>query len=230
LDQAGWVIKDQTLISKEDGTPFVFEILLHDQPTERVALHFMNSLKKLGIKVNIRSIDTTSYQQRFENKEYDMILSVIPQSETPGNEQRSFWGSKTADLPGGYNFPGIKDPVVDQLIELVINSASYEELQTRVRALDRVLLWGYYMVPGWHMGGTFIAYWDRFGKPAIEPKFASMPFTTWWIDKDRIAKLPDHLKRGNTVPVENKMTENKTSESFFQRLYNHIINLFKKTK
>lgn len=225
LEQAGWVIKDQTLIFKKDGTPFVFEILIHDPATERIALHYLNSLKKLGIKVNIRSIDTTSYQQRVETKDYDMILSVIPQSETPGNEQRSFWGSKTADLPGSSNFAGIKDPVVDQLIELVINSTSYEELQIRTRALDRVLLWGYYMVPGWHSNGTPIAYWDRFGKPEIEPKFASMPFTTWWIDKGKEAKLPDHLKRNVDA-----LTPQKTSENFFQRLYNHIIHIFKKIK
>jgi microcin C transport system substrate-binding protein len=116
------------------------------------------------------------------------VVTVWAQSLSPGNEQRDFWGSAAAGTPGTRNLAGIRDPVVDQLIELVIQAPDRKALIARTRALDRVLLWGFYVIPHFHFRAFRIAYWDRFGRPAIAPKYA-FGFDTWWIDPKKDAAL-----------------------------------------
>src|SRR5690606_33274890 len=110
-----------------------------------------------------------------------MIVGSWPQSNSPGNEQREFWGSDRADMAGSRNFIGIKDPVVDKLVEMIISAPTREELVIRSRALDRVLKSYWYVVPNWHIAAWRIAYWDKFAKPETQAPFALGVTDTWWV-------------------------------------------------
>jgi microcin C transport system substrate-binding protein len=115
-------------------------------------------------------------------------VDVFSESLSPGNEQRDFWGSAAADQPGSRNTIGIRDPAVDALIDLVIAAPDRQSLVHRTRALDRVLLWGYYVIPHWHIPYFRVAYWNKFGRPAVAPKYA-LGFDTWWVDAQKEAAL-----------------------------------------
>ena len=149
---------------------------------------FCKEPERLGIDVRVRTVDTAQFQKRVEEFDFDMIVGVFAESLSPGNEQRDFWGSATADEPGSRNTIGIKDPAVDALIELIIASPDRESLVHRTRALDRVLLWGHYVIPHWHLRIFRVAYWDKFGRPKVTPKYA-LGFYTWWIDARKEAAL-----------------------------------------
>ncbi len=181
LKEAGWVVKDGKRVNQKTGELFIFEFLLDDPAYERMALALERNLAQLGIQMTIRTVTPSEYIQRVGNFNYDMILGIILESETPGNEQREFWASKYADLKDGRNYAGIKDPVVDQLVELVITSPDRATLEARVHALDRVLQWGYYGIPGWHSKRSRFAYWNKFGQPAKKPK-DGIGLSTWWVD------------------------------------------------
>ncbi|MFQ5520343.1 MAG: extracellular solute-binding protein [Candidatus Methylomirabilia bacterium] len=186
LAAAGWTVKGGRLANA--GVPMQFEILSNDPSFERIALPFAKNLERLGITARVRTVDTAQYQNRIDNFDFDITVWVWGQSLSPGNEQRDFWHSETADLPGSRNLAGIKDPVVDRLIELVISAADRESLVARTRALDRVLLWGHHVIPHWHIQAYRVAYWDKFSRPAISPKYA-LGFDTWWVDPKKEAEL-----------------------------------------
>lgn len=188
LNEAGWVIKNRELVNQKTGKSFTFEILLNSPSWERISLPFAKNLERLGIDVRVRTVDTAQFQKRVEEFDFDMIVGVFAESLSPGNEQRDFWGSATADEPGSRNTIGIKDQAVDALIELVIASPDRESLVHRTRALDRVLLWGHYVIPHWHLRIFRVAYWDKFGRPKVTPKYA-LGFYTWWIDARKEAAL-----------------------------------------
>lgn len=171
-----------------------FEILSNDPSFERIALPFAKNLERLGITARVRTVDTAQYQNRIDNFDFDITVWVWGQSLSPGNEQRDFWHSETADLPGSRNLAGIKDPVVDRLIELVISAADRESLVARTRALDRVLLWGHHVIPHWHIQAYRVAHWDKFSRPTISPKYA-LGFDTWWVDPKKEAEL--FRRKGN---------------------------------
>ena len=181
LNEAGWVVKNGKRVHVKTGEPFTFEFLLSDPAYERVALALQRNLAKLGIDITTRTVTPSEYILRVGNFDYDMITAIIPETETPGNEQREFWSSKYADLRDGRNYAGVKDPVVDKLVALVIDSPDRPTLTTRVHALDRVLEWGYYGIPGWHSTKSRIAYWNKFGQPKIKPK-DGIGFSAWWVD------------------------------------------------
>lgn len=181
LAEAGWRVRDNRLIHTKTGAPFIFEILLRQPDFERVLQGFVTHLKRLGVEARLRTVDSSQYTQRVENYDFDMIVGVIPQSSTPGNEQREFWLSSQANVPGGLNLAGVSDPVIDQLVELVINAPDKKELLTRVHALDRVLLWGYYLIPTWHSAGTRIAYWRPLRHPDVFPPYG-LDLMCWWTD------------------------------------------------
>jgi microcin C transport system substrate-binding protein len=188
LASAGWSVKGGKMVSAE-GKPLSFEILLDDPTYERVALPFVQNLTRLGIDARIRTVDTAQYKERLDHFDYDMVMMVFGQSPSPGNEQRDFWGSAAADTPGSGNLIGIKDKAIDKLIELVISAPNRQALITRVHALDRVLLWHHYVVPNYHNDAFWVAYWDKFGKPKIAPKYALGYADTWWIDPAKEAAL-----------------------------------------
>jgi microcin C transport system substrate-binding protein len=188
LQEAGWVVKDQKLVNAKTGEPMTFEILISDATWERIALPFAKSLERLGVTAKVRTADTAQYQKRTDDFDFDMIVAVWGQSLSPGNEQRDFWSTTAAATPGSRNLAGIKDPAVDRLIDLVIAAPDRKGLVARTQALDRVLLWGAYVIPQWHINIFRVVYWDKFGRPAINPRFA-LGFPTWWVDAQKEAAL-----------------------------------------
>ncbi len=195
LEKAGWIIEDGQLVNREMGTPMRFEILLVNPQFERITTPFVKNLERLGIKARIRTVDAAQYEKRTEEFDFDMIVGGFGQSLSPGNEQRDFWGSVAADTPGSRNTIGVKDPVVDELTELVIAAPDRERLVTRTRALDRVLLWSHYVIPHWHIRSFRVAYWDKFSRPAISPKYG-LGFDFWWVDPAKETLLE---RRGKTA-------------------------------
>jgi microcin C transport system substrate-binding protein len=181
LKQAGWSFKGEQLVNDKTGQAFQFEFLNEDPQIERIALPFIQNLKRLGITATLRTVDVSQYQRRMDDFDYDMTVTVIGQSLSPGNEQREFFGSAAAGQPGSQNLIGIKSSVIDALIEQVIVAPTRADLVTRVHALDRVLQYGYYLVPQYHLGKFWVAYWDKFRRPGRPPKYAP-GFDTWWVD------------------------------------------------
>jgi microcin C transport system substrate-binding protein len=181
LKDAGWSFKGEQLVNDKTGEPFQFEFLNEQPDMERVALPFIQNLKKLGITATIRTVDISQYEQRMNNFDFDMTVVMFPQSLSPGNEQREFFGSATADQPGSQNQLGIKSKVVDELIEELIGAPTRADLVARVRALDRVLQWGYYVIPQYHLPDYWVAYWNKFRHPQTTPKY-TVGLETWWID------------------------------------------------
>lgn len=186
LKEAGWKVQKGKLI--KDGKPFEFEILLVLPDFERIVMPFKKNLEKLGITLNIRTVDTSQYLNRMRDYDYDMVIGTIPQSLSPGNEQRYFFHSTAADTPGTRNFMGLKHPAVDVLIEKIINAPTREELITACRAMDRVLLQEHFAIPNWHINKFRVAYWNKFSHPEISPKYA-IGINTWWIDSQKAEKL-----------------------------------------
>ncbi|MDP6773183.1 MAG: ABC transporter substrate-binding protein, partial [Rhodospirillales bacterium] len=194
LGQAGWGIKEGKLVDEKTGQRLSFEILLNQPIWERIALPFKRNLAKLGVEAKIRTVDTAQYQKRTEKFDFDMIVGGWGQSLSPGNEQRDFWSSEAADREGGRNTVGIKDPVIDTLIDLLIAAPDRESLIARTRALDRVLLWGHYVIPHWHIRAFRVAAWDKFGRPEVTPKYG-LGLGTWWVDAAKAASLEARKKR-----------------------------------
>ncbi len=157
-----------------------FEILLVSPSFERIVLPYKKNLQKLGVEASVRTIDSTQYQNRVDGFDFDMIIFSIGQSLSPGNEQRDFWGSDKANIKGSRNLIGIKDPVIDELIETLINAKDRQALISATRALDRVLLHNHYVIPHWHIRNFRVAYWNKFERPSISPKYA-LGFNTWWL-------------------------------------------------
>jgi microcin C transport system substrate-binding protein len=184
LKQAGWTVKDLKLVNEHTGDPLQFEILLADPAFERITLPFVKSLERLGITARVRTVDSAQYQNRLNTFDFDMTVGVWPQSLSPGNEQSDYWSSSQANVPGSRNLAGIKDPVVDTLVDLLIAAPSRQSLVLHTRALDRVLLWGQYVIPHWHIQSFRVAYWDKFARPPISPKYA-LGFDTWWVDASK---------------------------------------------
>ena len=181
LHQAGWVVRDLRLVNAATGEPLTFEVLIDDPNWERITLPFVKNLERLGVAARVRTVDSAQYEYRMKQFDFDMTVTVFPQSLSPGNEQLDYWASVAADTPGSRNLAGIRDPVVDRLIEQLIAAPDRAALVARTRALDRVLLWGHYVIPHWHITAFRVAYWNRFGRPTTPPKY-SLGFDTWWIE------------------------------------------------
>lgn len=194
LKQAGWVIKDGKRVNEKTGKPLEFEILLVSPLFERIVLPFGQNLEKLGVKINVRTVDTAQYRRRLDTFDFDMVVSGFGQSQSPGNEQRNYWSSAAASLEGGRNLIGIQDPAIDALVEKVISAPSREDLITATRALDRALQWGYYLIPQFHAPYDRVAYWDKFGRPEITPMQGNQLFT-WWVDPTKEATLDERKKK-----------------------------------
>jgi microcin C transport system substrate-binding protein len=188
LKKAGWEVKNGVLVNGQTGTPLTFEFLLEDSSFERPVLPFVQNLQRLGIKVSVRTVDSSQYQKRLDNFDFDMTLSGFGESLSPGNEQRDFWGSASADTPGGRNLIGIKDPVIDALVDLVISAPDRQALITRTHALDRVLQWGFYVVPNWHSNKFRVIYWNKLAHPAKTPPY-NLAIDSWWVDPAKAAAL-----------------------------------------
>jgi len=179
LKEAGWQVIDNQLTHAATGKVFAFEFLLYQKDFERVVQPFIKNLQKLGISTTIRIVDTSQYINRRTAFDFDVMVSGFGQSNSPGNEQREYWHSSKANAPGSRNMIGISEPVIDSLIESVISAPDRASLITRTHALDRVLLWGHYIIPNWFNPVDRIAYSQRLGKPAVSPK-SGVSIDTWW--------------------------------------------------
>ncbi|MEE4135854.1 MAG: extracellular solute-binding protein [Desulforhopalus sp.] len=182
LAAAGWEIKDGTLVNSS-GQEFRFEILLVSASFERVMAAYVKNLQRLGIQASYRTIDTALYIDRVKKFDFDMIVTSYGQSQSPGNEQRNYWHSSAAARPGSNNYAGINSAPVDALVERIIYATTSEELTAACKALDRVLWYGYYLVPNWYLPVHRLSYHDKFAFPAELPLYYD-PFhllMTWWL-------------------------------------------------
>jgi microcin C transport system substrate-binding protein len=146
-------------------------------------LPYKQNLERIGVDMTVRTIDTAQFKRRDDEFDFDMMVTGFGQSLSPGNEQRDFWGSRSADTKGSRNVIGIRDAAIDSLVETLIGAPDRESLINVTRALDRVLLWSHFVVPNWHSNTAYVAYWNRFGRPAKAAKYAPVAFDTWWIDE-----------------------------------------------
>ncbi|MFA6465003.1 MAG: ABC transporter substrate-binding protein, partial [Desulfurivibrionaceae bacterium] len=165
------------------GQPLEFEILLVGAGFERVMEPYINNLKKLGVQAHSRVIDPALYIRRLDDFDFDMTVNVFGQAQSPGNEQRNYWYSAAADRKGSRNLIGIKNPAVDQLVDRIIYAQTQEELTAACKGLDRVLWYGYYVVPNWYLAQHRVAYRAIFSRPETLPLYYS-PFQelmTWWL-------------------------------------------------
>ena len=188
--EAGYEVRDRKLIDVKTGAQFSLELLNSDPSFERITLFYKPSLERLGIAVSVRTVDPTQYENRTREWDFDIVTNSWGESQSPGNEQREFWSSKSADIAGSRNIAGIKNPAVDKLIERVIYATDRDDLVAATKALDRVLLWNHYVVPQWTYNKVRTARWDRFGRPAELPKYGQSGFPAiWWYDTEKAARI-----------------------------------------
>ena len=189
LGEAGYELKGRQMVAKAGGEPLRAEFLGYDQSAERYVLPYRQALERIGIGIDLRIVDAAQYQNRLRSFDFDITTSLWPQSLSPGNEQRDFWGSAAADRPGSRNLAGIKDAAIDALIEKVVFATDRAELVAATRALDRVLLAHDFVVPQWSSRVSRIARWNRFGRPDKLPEYGGAAFpTVWWWDEAKAAK------------------------------------------
>ncbi|WP_374418543.1 extracellular solute-binding protein [Stutzerimonas kunmingensis] len=206
LTEAGWKVENDRMLDAA-GKPVKLEFLLVQAEFERVLLPYKRNLADLGIELEIRRVDVSQYINRLRSRDYDMIVSGFGQSNSPGNEQREYWHSASADNPGSRNFIGLKDPAVDSLVEGLIGADSRKELITYTRALDRVLLWGHYVVPNWHIKTWRVAYWNHLAHPEVTPR-QDIGLMTWWRKPDVKTPVADPVEAekaeeaGAAVPAD----------------------------
>ncbi len=188
LTEAGYTLQGNRMIGP-DGKQLSFELLLNGDTIARVALPLQTALKRIGVDMQLRTVDSTQYVNRLRSRDYDMIYAAWGESNSPGNEQSDFWGSASADSNASRNYAGIKDPAVDELIRRVIYTADRDELVAAVHALDRVLMWNQYVIPSYTILADRLAWWDRFGHPDPFPRFDVGFPTVWWYDEAKAAKV-----------------------------------------
>ncbi|MBI3560718.1 MAG: ABC transporter substrate-binding protein [Gammaproteobacteria bacterium] len=182
LEQAGWHVENGRLKNAK-GEVFEFEFLLDQKGFERIIGPYAYNLKKLGVEMQYRSVDVSLYADRLRQFDFDMTVARYPQSMSPGNEQYNFWGSHAADQEGSRNLIGIKNPVIDSLIDAVVFAPDRQRLVTATHALDRVLLHGEYLVPNWYINNHRVAYWNKFGRPQTLPLYYEADdwaLMSWW--------------------------------------------------
>jgi microcin C transport system substrate-binding protein len=199
LRSAGWEVRDGVLTNAATGQRMEFEILLSSADQERIAGPFAQNLERMGARARLRTIDPAQYQRRTDEFDFDVTVEIWGQSSSPGNEQRDFWGSRAADTPGSRNTVGIKDPVVDALVDRIIHAPDRRALEVACHALDRVLLWGHYVVPHFTDRGVRAAYWDKFGRPETLPT-EGLDLFAWWIDQGKDTTVASRKPEVATAP------------------------------
>jgi len=179
LSEAGWVLKDEALQKKDTGEPFTFEMLVSSSQQERLALNYAQALERIGIKARVRLVDNVQYWRRLSQFDFDMVQWVWPASASPGNEQRNRWSSAAATRTGSLNYSGAISPAIDRMIDALLEAETREEFISSVRALDRVLLSGFYVVPLFYVGDQWLAYDGSLKKPDRTPLFGAY-IDAWW--------------------------------------------------
>lgn len=197
LKEAGWENRGGKLVNATTGEPFTITFLGDDPSDDRIMLPYVASLANLGIDASLQIVDPGQYQNRKREFSFEMIIDRFGQSLSPGNEQRNYWSSKAADAKGSDNSMGIKNPVVDALVERVIFATNRADLIAATRALDRVLLWDFYVVPQWNNPNIWVAYWTKLAHPPTQPGYIGVDLDSWWIDAERDKALEATSKGGN---------------------------------
>ena len=188
LKEAGWVIKDKKLVNVETGEPLEFELLLYSPSMERVAIPIQKNMERMGVTMNIRVVDTTQFINRLRNRDFDMISHSYSARHYPDSNLKIVWRSDYLDYT--YNTAGVQDEVVDALVDGIEANQDNEEMLLHYgRALDRVLTWNHYVIPEWHISKFRVAYWNKFSKPEIRPKY-DLGLDTWWVDPEKEQQLP----------------------------------------
>ncbi|WP_420883152.1 extracellular solute-binding protein [Vibrio neptunius] len=189
LKEAGWELKNKVLTNTKTGQPFSFELLIYSPTTERIAIPVQKNMKRMGIDMKIRSVDTTQYIKRLRDRDFDMVSSAYSANPYPSPNLMIVWNSNYIDST--YNTAGVIDPVVDSLtMEISKKQQDPDALLSLGRALDRVLQWNFYIIPQWHVSEYRVAMWDKFERPDNMPRY-DLGIDTWWISKDKSAKLPE---------------------------------------
>jgi microcin C transport system substrate-binding protein len=186
--KAGWEIKDKVLKNTKSGEPFKFELMLYSPTMEAIAISFQNNLKKMGIEMNIRQVDTAQYTNRLRERDFDMVSEGYSAMPYPSRDLMIIWHSDYIDHT--YNTAGVSDPAIDKMAEDI--SAIQEDeakLLSYGMALDRVLQWNFFVIPQWHLSKFRVAYWNKFSRPETRPKYA-LGINAWWVDSDKAKKLP----------------------------------------
>ncbi len=189
LMEAGWTLDKGHLRHAKTGEVMTVEFLSYDTQFDRIVLPYKQNLEKLGIRLDIRIVDPTLYETRLKTYDFDMITDAYVMSHAPGNELRELWGSAAAAQQASRNRAGIRNEAVDAIIEDVIYAGNRPDLIAATRALDRVLLWNSYIIPQWYNPTSWIAHWDKFGRPAHPPTQDPAVLATWWTDATAAAKL-----------------------------------------
>jgi microcin C transport system substrate-binding protein len=185
--EAGWELKGGKLVN-DKGEQMAVEFLMNGPLYEKIALRYQTQLAKVGIEFSIRPVDSSQYERRVTSRDFDMIYSGWAQSSSPGNEQIEFFGSTSADREGSRNYGAIKNPAVDAIIRKIVQASDRAELEAATAALDRVLLWNHYLVPGWTLRASRVARWDRFGHPEPLPEYSIGFPRIWWWNADKAAQ------------------------------------------
>ena len=188
LNEAGWTIRDNRRVDAK-GNPLTVEFLLFESSFQRIINPYVRNLKRIGVEATIRIVDVANYQHRMQQYDFDVIVQRYVQLNTPGVEQKTYFGAEMADIPGSRNLAGIRNPAVDALIEGVIAAKSRQELIAATRALDRVLMWNRYVVPQWYKGEHNVAYWNRYDRPKVKPRFDLGAIDTWWFNREKAAMI-----------------------------------------
>ncbi|MCW5729302.1 MAG: ABC transporter substrate-binding protein [Alphaproteobacteria bacterium] len=202
LAEAGYQVRDGRLLHERTGQPLQVEFLLFEGVFQRVVAPYLRNLERLGVEASVRLIDNASFQNRMERFDFDIIVRRFVQPITPGSEQRNFWGSEGAGTPGSLNFAGVRDPVADAMIERIEKAPDRAALVDAARALDRVLTWNWYVIPHFYSGNYRIAFWNRFGRPEIKPKYALGVVDTWWHDPKKAAMIAKGLAPPALEPLK----------------------------
>jgi microcin C transport system substrate-binding protein len=188
LEEAGWTVKGGKRVSAK-GETLDIEFLILDPSTERILTPYVQNLQAIGVQTSIRRVDPAQYERRAKAFDFDVVTTRYALGPTPGVEVRTFWGSDAAKTDGSYNLAGISHPAIDALIVKMSEAKTRDELRTTTRALDRVLRAGHYWVPHWYRPFHYIAYWDKFGRPGVKPRYERGIVHTWWYDAAKAAKL-----------------------------------------
>lgn len=179
LREAGYDIRDGRMVAETTGDPLTFEILVLGRDQERLAIAYQRMLRLVGIEADVRSVEAAQYQKRRQTFDFDMMLYTLRSSLSPGNEQAYRWSSAAAGAEGSFNYPGVRNPAADAMIEALLAARSQEDFVSAVRAFDRVLISGHYVVPLFHLPEQWAARWTRVDHPETQP-ITGYRFDTWW--------------------------------------------------
>ena len=201
LREAGWAVKDGVM-TQADGRQLRFVVTLVSPAFQRVVEPYLDNLRRIGVQATMRVVDDAVYERLINSKDFDMIVHSFPESQSPGNEQRDYWGSASANQEGSRNVIGIRNPAVDAIVEHIVQARNRAALVTATRALDRVLWHEHYMVPQWYIATHRVTYWNKFSHPTRLPLYYD-PVTYllwWWYDPAKAAALEAALKAGTAIP------------------------------